>query len=246
MRNISYWRTNISTQAMKLLYLPRSPCSLLVLLLFFSCSSFSLAADSAPALAVRQDGAFLYSRQDEYSDKIATLQKGEALTPLAEAVGKETWYFVQTKQGLSGWVRAADVSLSEQLKQAFKEEPQSSTWRARASNGRTFEGTWTVEPGTSPDKASGAWTLSEGPTKTVARGAWAAQKFSTGWSGTWRAFRRRSKDGILRQLDSGLYLKRVNYVLLNFRSRRPRGDPRRLERGNQFRQLVHPRGEMRR
>jgi len=187
MKNISTCPTNISTQAMKLLYLPRSPCSLLVLLLFFSCSPFSLAADSAPALAVRQDGAFLYSRQDEYSDKIVTLQMGEALTPLAEAVGKETWYFVQTKQGLSGWVRAADVSLSEQLKQAFKEEPQGSIWRARASNGRTFEGTWTVEPGASPDKASGAWTLREGPAKTVARGVWTAQKFSTGWSGTWRA-----------------------------------------------------------
>jgi hypothetical protein len=171
----------------KMSYLSAARYSLLVFLLLLSRSSFSLAADAPPALTVRQDGVYLYIRQDEYSDKIAKFQKGEPLTPLAEAVGKETWYFVQSKQGLSGWVRAADVLLSEQLKQTFKEEPQGSTWSARASNGSTFEGTWTVEPGSSKDKASGAWTLREGPAKTIARGTWTAQKFSTGWSGTWRA-----------------------------------------------------------
>jgi len=44
-----------------------------------------------------------------------------------------------------------------------------------------------VDPASSPAKASGTWTLGEGLDKTVLRGTWSAQKFSTGWSGTWRA-----------------------------------------------------------
>jgi hypothetical protein len=130
----------------------------------------------------------LYSRQDEYSDKIATLQKGEALIPLAEAVGTISWYLVQTKQGLSGWVRASDVAVSEKVKDTFKEQNISgSTWTALDNKGRSFEGSWTVDPGSPPDKASGTWTLRDGTAKIVARGTWTAQKFSTGWSGTWRA-----------------------------------------------------------
>ena len=173
---------------MKLFCLRQSPCSLPVLLLFFSWSFSSLAADSPPALTVREAGASLYSRQDEYSDKIATLQKGEALIPLAEAVGTGSWYLVQTKQGLSGWVRASDVAVSEKVKETFKEQNVSgSTWTALDNKGRSFEGSWTVDAGASPDKASGAWTLRDGTAKTVLRGTWTAQKFSTGWSGTWRA-----------------------------------------------------------
>ena len=173
---------------MKLLCLAQSPCPLLVWLLFFSSPSFSHAAESSPVLTVREAGASLYSRQDDYSDKIATLQKGEALIPLAEAVGTVSWYLVQTKQGLSGWVRAADVAVSEKVKETFKEQNVSgSTWTALDNRGRSFEGSWTVDPGASPDKASGAWTLRDGTAQTALRGTWTAQKFSTGWSGTWRA-----------------------------------------------------------
>jgi len=173
---------------MKLVYWNRFYRFLLVFLLIFASDSFSIAADSPPLLTVREAGVALYSRQDEYSDKIAALQKGEALTPLAEAVGKETWYLVQTKQGLSGWVRAADVAVSEKVKETFKEQNVSgSTWTAIDSKGRALEGNWTVDSGASPDKASGSWTLRDPTAKTAARGTWTAQKFSTGWSGTWRA-----------------------------------------------------------
>jgi Bacterial SH3 domain len=172
---------------MKLACLSRFSRFLPVFLLLFA-SDFSIAADSTPLLTVREAGVALYSRQDEYSDRIATLQKGEALTPLAEAVGKETWYLVQTKQGLSGWVRAADVAVSERVKETFKEQNVSgSTWSAIDSKGRALEGTWTVDSGTAPDKASGSWTLRDPMVKLAASGTWAAQKFSTGWSGTWRA-----------------------------------------------------------
>ncbi len=165
-----------------------SRCLLLVVsLLAFPFSSFCDAAEATRALTVREAGATLYAQQEAESDKIATLQKGQLLTPLAEAVGQQTWYMVKTPHGLVGWVRAIDVSAGDQLKQAFKEQPKLSTWSAQAASGRIFEGGWSADPASSPDKASGTWTLGEGLDKTVLRGTWSAQKFSTGWSGTWRA-----------------------------------------------------------
>ena len=172
----------------------KPPCStrflrlLTFLCLLFARTAFSIAADSSPLLTVRESGVALYSHQDEYADKIATLQKGEVLTPLAEAVGQESWYLVQNKQGLSGWVRATDVLASEKVKETFKEENISgSTWTAIDGKGSAFAGSFTVDSGAAPDKASGSWTLRDGMAKIAARGTWTAQKFSTGWSGTWRA-----------------------------------------------------------
>ena len=159
----------------------------LICLLVLSLPSFCNAAEATRALTVREAGATLYAQQEAESDKIAILQKGQLLTPLAEAVGQQTWYMVKTSHGLVCWVRAIDVSAVDPLKQAFKEQSQRSSWSARNTTGRTFEGSWTVEPASSADKASGTWTLGEGLDKTVLRGTWSAQKFSTGWSGTWRA-----------------------------------------------------------
>ena len=161
--------------------------SRLICLLVLSFPSFCNAGEATASLTVREAGGTLYAQQDAQSDQIAILQKGQLLTPLAEAVGQETWYMVKTSQGLVGWVRAIDVSPGGQLKHAFKEQSQRSSWSARNTTGRTFEGSWTVEPASSTDKASGTWTLGEGLDKTVLRGTWSAQKFSTGWSGTWRA-----------------------------------------------------------
>jgi hypothetical protein len=67
------------------------------------------AAGAPPALIARETGVAVYAVQDAETDRIATLEKGEALFPMVEAVGAETWYMVRTKQGLIGWVRAADV-----------------------------------------------------------------------------------------------------------------------------------------
>lgn len=159
----------------------------LICLLILSLPSLCNAAEATRALTVREAGATLYAQQEAESDKIATLQKGQLLTPLAEAVGQQTWYMVKTPHGLVGWVRAIDVSAGDLLKQAFKEQAKLSTWSAQTASGRIFEGGWSVDPASSPDKASGTWTLGEGLDKTVLRGTWLAQKFSTGWSGTWRA-----------------------------------------------------------
>ena len=133
----------------------------LICLLVLSLPSFCNAAEATRALTVREAGAPLYAQQEAESDKIATLQKGQLLTPLAEAVGQQTWYMVKTSHGLVGWVRAVDVSAGDQLRQAFKEQSKRSSWSARTTTGRTFEGSWTVEPASSADKASGTWTLGE-------------------------------------------------------------------------------------
>jgi hypothetical protein len=92
----------------------------LICLLLLSLPSFCNAAETTRALTVREAGATLYAQQEAESDKIATLQKGESLTPLAEAVGQERWYMVKTP-----WFSRLDVNRClgrDQLKQAFKEQ----------------------------------------------------------------------------------------------------------------------------
>jgi len=160
-----------------------APLSWLLVLALYSVSQVQAAA---PLLTVREAGSFLYALQDIASDKLATLQKDERLIPLAEALGSETWYMVKTQHGVIGWVRASDVSPGNQLKDLFKAE-HVSTWSARTSNGRGFEGTWSVEVAASSDKVAGTWTLYDGAGKLIVHGTWSAQKFSTGWSGVWHA-----------------------------------------------------------
>lgn len=146
------------------------------------------SADSPAALTARESGVALYPRQDGESERIATLEKGEALFPIAESVGSQIWYMVRTKQGLVGWVRAADVVASSQAKESFKEKDSTaSTWSARTSDGRTFNGAWSIAPNSTDKSASGGWTLSDGSGTTVMRGTWTADKHSTGWNGVWRA-----------------------------------------------------------
>jgi hypothetical protein len=143
-------------------------------------------------LTVSKPFAPLYSRQDERSDPITELKNGDTLVPIAEAVGTETWYLVQTKQGLTGWVRAGDVSISDKARETFRESaPEQnvtgSVWTAQDNRGRTFRGTWTVEQSPVPDRSAGTWTLDSGSGNPKLHGIWSVQKFSTGWSGTWRA-----------------------------------------------------------
>lgn len=160
-----------------------APLSWLLVLALYSVSQ---AQAAAPLLTVREAGSFLYALQDIASDKLATLQKDERLIPLAEALGSETWYMVKTQHGVIGWVRASDVSPGNQLKDLFKAE-HVSTWSARTSDGRSFEGTWSVEVDASSDKVAGTWILYDGAGKLILHGTWSAQKFSTGWSGVWHA-----------------------------------------------------------
>ena len=145
-------------------------------------------AASAPTLTARATGVGLFARQDAETDRIATLEEGELLIPLAEAIGTQTWYMVRTQKGLVGWVRATDINTDHQGKDLFREkEGSSSTWSARTADGRAFNGTWNVAPNSTPKAASGGWTLSDASGATVMRGSWSADKHDTGWNGVWSA-----------------------------------------------------------
>ena len=101
------------------------------------------AAEPAAPLAARETGVPLFALQDDQTDPIGRLEKGETLFPIAEAVGQEIWYLVRTKAGITGWMRASDLIVSNQTKDSFKEkDTTASSWAAVNSDGRTFNGTW--------------------------------------------------------------------------------------------------------
>jgi len=162
--------------------------SLLGLLLVLLASAGAVAGESTPALTARDSGVPLYAQQDLESEPLSRLQKGEALTPMFESVGQEVWYMVRTKQGQVGWVRGADVVVSSQVKDTFREkEAVSSSWAARTEDGRTFVGTFTVAPNATARAARGLWALKDAGGATVMSGGWSAEMHTTGLNGTWRA-----------------------------------------------------------
>ena len=146
------------------------------------------AAEAPPALSVRETGVALYAQQDAETARIATLEKDDILFPVVEAIGREVWYMVRTKQGLVGWVRGADVIVSNQTRETFKDKDSgTATWSARTADGRIYSGSWSVAPNSTPRSASGAWTLSDTNGATIVRGTWSADKHTTGWNGVWSA-----------------------------------------------------------
>jgi len=162
--------------------------SLLALVLCLLSPISVHAAAAAPSLSVRESGTPLYAQQDLESEPLGRMQKGDMLFPIAESVAQEIWYMVRTKQGQIGWVRAVDVTVSSQTKDAFQEkETGSSTWAARSEDGRTFAGTWSVTPESTARSARGFWTLRDANGATVMSGSWSAAMHTTGWNGTWRA-----------------------------------------------------------
>ncbi|HWP23632.1 MAG TPA: hypothetical protein VNM15_05545 [Candidatus Binatia bacterium] len=60
-------------------------------------------------LVVGSNGAGLYQRQDEESQKLAQLARGEILTPMVQSAGANEWYMVKTESGMIGWVKSGDV-----------------------------------------------------------------------------------------------------------------------------------------
>lgn len=95
---------------------------------------------------------------------------------------------VRTKQGQIGWVRAVDISVSTQVKEAFREkEAASSNWAAVTEDGKPFGGSYTIDPSSTGTAARGFWTLRDAAGATALRGSWSMQMHSTGWNGTWRA-----------------------------------------------------------
>jgi len=160
---------------------------LLVVVLLIAAPS-NLRAAQLSSLTARDSGVPLYARQDLESEPLARLEKGETLFPMAETIGQEVWYMVRTKQGQVGWVRGIDVVVSSQVKDRFTEKDvTSSSWAARTENGRTFVGTFKVEPSPTARAARGFWTLKDAKGDTVMNGGWSAEMHTTGWNGTWHA-----------------------------------------------------------
>ena len=60
-------------------------------------------------LIVASKQASLYPRQDDESEILEQLNKGEPLTPLLGTKGGTEWYMVKTRNGVVGWVKSADV-----------------------------------------------------------------------------------------------------------------------------------------
>ncbi len=62
------------------------------------------------SLRAKAKGVSVHLQQDRQSEIVATLDRGEVLSPLAKAFGGGTaWYMVKTKKGAFGWVRVSDV-----------------------------------------------------------------------------------------------------------------------------------------
>lgn len=63
----------------------------------------------ASQLVVAANEAGLYPRQDDESEKIDRLSRGEILIPVLQSNGGNEWFMVKTSSGKVGWVKAADV-----------------------------------------------------------------------------------------------------------------------------------------
>ena len=61
-------------------------------------------------LAVSSNEATLYSRSEDWSDKVALLNQGQKLSPIAQTSSAGiTWFMVRAENGLVGWVKSSDV-----------------------------------------------------------------------------------------------------------------------------------------
>ena len=66
-------------------------------------------AVSRSQLVVAADEAGLYPRQDDESEKIGALSRGELLVPILQSKGGNEWFMVKAPSGKVGWIKAADV-----------------------------------------------------------------------------------------------------------------------------------------
>ncbi len=98
-------------------------------LLLVNLFAFTAFAEfkNTPILSVKGREAYLYASQEEHSEKVIKLEKGERLIPFASALGrKERWYMVKTQNGVLGWVRSSDMVGIDNLERTFREKAASS------------------------------------------------------------------------------------------------------------------------
>jgi len=62
-------------------------------------------------LAMSSNEATLYSRSEDWSDKVAQLSQGQKLSPIAQTSSAGvTWFMVKAEGGIIGWIKSSDVS----------------------------------------------------------------------------------------------------------------------------------------
>lgn len=62
------------------------------------------------ALTVSASSTAIYSRSEDWADKIAEVSLGEKLVPLLHSTGATAaWYMVKNSAGVMGWIKATDV-----------------------------------------------------------------------------------------------------------------------------------------
>jgi hypothetical protein len=184
----------------------------------------------------------LVCRQDAETDRIATLEKDEILVPIAESVGGEVWYMVRTKRGLTGWVRAIDVVISNAAKDNFgRRSPVRPRGAPRSSEGRIFSGTWSVAPNATSESAAGAWTLNGANGTTTMRGTVECGQTLDGLE--WRVACQLSKaakpsiPGVGPLIFHTCATARLSESICR---RGETGDQRFVDRRQRIRKLVHP------
>ena len=63
------------------------------------------------AVSVKEEDAYLYAQQDEYSARVEKTQKGAVLTPVGQATTNgEKWFMVRSESGTTGWIKAVAVN----------------------------------------------------------------------------------------------------------------------------------------
>lgn len=61
-------------------------------------------------LAVSANEATLYSRSEDWSDKVALLSQGQTLSPIAQTSSAGiTWFMVKAGNGMVGWIKSSEV-----------------------------------------------------------------------------------------------------------------------------------------
>ena len=61
-------------------------------------------------LSVSSIEATLYSRSEDWSDRVAVLIQGQKLFPIAQTFSAGiTWFMVKAENGIVGWIKSSDV-----------------------------------------------------------------------------------------------------------------------------------------
>jgi len=60
-------------------------------------------------LVVAVDDAGFFPNQNDQSEKLGQLNRGEILTPMIQTAGGNDWFMVKTQKGIIGWIKSRDV-----------------------------------------------------------------------------------------------------------------------------------------